>query len=414
MFHFTLRAHTGHHLSITDDQEARIVENHDRWERFKFLDENERPCVPANGQKVAIQSVYHKTWISCSNNGTIDVATHQKDWEMFTYENIDDKITLRSHHGTYISVSDKNNLVTAEHPNTWEQFTAIKYRVIHSFDLGGGGLKYCFWHCKHGTEIFERQSEEESSIEQGLKYCPNSKSPAQWIREKITNFDQCVNVDGALIGFSLAGMDKLWVDQTDRSEGRNVQELFGITASCSVYDTGDGVAQMIGAKHFLESQNQARITHPHINFALGTGVGMGASNSNGDPRNGNELVFDVDGKTKEAWSLIHPSTGRKVWDVLGKNGVNEHGPEQFARHWREFYDQVWIKLYAPKNWTKPATISFTGGCLRIDGVASAMKEMFPECQACLFDDQESGNAGLLGAAVSVFKKRYDDTAGQKK
>ena len=62
------------------------------------------------------------------------------------------------------------------------------------------------------------------------------------------------------------------------------------------------------------------------------------------------------------------------------------------------------KLYSVKKWSEPATISFTGGCLRMDGVASALNASFPECHNCQFFNEKSGNAGLLGAAVLILKK----------
>lgn len=277
-------------------------------------------------------------------------------------------------------------------------------QYIRAFDLGGNGLKTALLSYDKSANEMKLVS---SQFQLGK--CPANKKVYDWAREQIKTIGQG-DLDaevkkGYLFGFSLAGLDKL---SEKRVITTDMAKVFKLPAD-KVQSIHDGFAHLLASVKMVKNLPKGRIW----NFSIGTGVGLGFTDTKHKLYTNDELKRFFGGI--DAWEALEPTTKKEVWEACSsKEGfdkivsdvtyaVNDKAFELFAERWKAFLKEQVIKRSKTfkRQWGKPKAIVFTGGHIEHHGDRLIKELRKRHLQVKMFEGPK--NAGLFGAAWNVVR-----------
>ena len=280
-------------------------------------------------------------------------------------------------------------------------------KYIRCFDLGGNGLKTALLSYESNTNKMNIVRQEVL-----LGRCPVDKKVAAWVREQmraVANADLDSEVkSGCSFGFSLAGLDKLC---SKPLETDNVSKLFNLPSD-RLSSLEDGSAHLLASlKHLKNDLPAGRVW----NFAIGTGVGFGFTNSKKEMRSAEELKKFFGGQ--EAWNVKEPITQKAIWQAgSSKEGfdkivkdttkkVDHVAFEIFAARWKAFIEKEIIERskHYEDQWGMPSAVVFTGG--HLDHYGNSLVHELNKKGLKVKALQGPRHAGLLGAAWNVLENQ---------
>lgn len=249
-----------------------------------------------------------------------------------------------------------------------------------SFDLGGNGLKTCRFH--------DSERAPEDLLNLGVS---EHDDIHRWIRETLPTLEQEISEQFAF-SFSLAGLDKLSKSRQlpNRRDSQSIAGLFGLPEE-RVFTANDGDAHLVASRTWLN------ITQfPHINFSVGTGVGIGMYDDNGHQVLEHRLASRLG---RNVWDFVTHSSAskKKVRFALASRGYKElerqdpsNALSRFERRWLNFLQNQFFSALG----SVPKTITFTGGIVEYANLFSAPQTVM-KCQI----QRGPNHAGLRGAAL---------------
>ena len=288
---------------------------------------------------------------------------------------------------------------------------ASTIQYIRSFDLGGDGLRTAVlsYDASLNTMNFV-----EPQVQLGA--CPPNIEISDWIRDRMRlilykNLDDEVRA-GYYFGFSLASLDRL---ASKLPQTADIAQLFKLPTE-RVCATDDGAAHLLASLQMLKNTHSEHLSGPIWNFAIGTGVGFGFTNSVGRVCRLSE-AFIFFGSAP--WSAKEPITGYEVWASCGsKLGfdtivvqhsgiVDELVFSEFAARWKAFLDSCFLRCLQ-RQLQPPRAIVFTGGHIDLYRERLAQTLSHFGCKIPMYAGQKY--SGLLGAAWNVVEKAHTTNA----
>jgi hypothetical protein len=271
----------------------------------------------------------------------------QFDYTDLNIENINDNMISKN----YINPLLCNNI-------NFKSYLLPKH--IRLFDLGGSGLKSCRYDSVNNT------FSSVINIGQDDQLLP----PSQIIRKKDNvyniNIDQ-ENLSGWGFGFSLAGINKLWIKDKRKIAMKNYIETdtateFGLTDTNKIIRLSDGESHLYGIfwklQEILPIINVKKINI--LNIAIGTGINISFS------ENGNLKYYDKDIPQNK-------DSNKYFWDIkINNKSIRAYFLSQKITK-QEFNQLIGIFLRREPNnikmkgekwpitWSQPDIITFSGG-----------------------------------------------------
>jgi hypothetical protein len=284
--------------------------------------------------------------------------------------------------------------------------------LIRCFDLGGGGLKTGL--LSHDSTTGEMKIVQD---EVKLGKCPSTEKVESWIRREMLikgmNLDNEIS-QGALFGFSLAGIEKLFESRTIEQHDP-LPKLFKLPSD-KVSSISDGSAHTLASVKMLKQQLS---TGKIWNFSIGTGVGMGFTDAQNNLHTNQELRDFFDGKNP--WDVKVPNTGKAVHDVCSSKtgfdrllieGKSESKAfEIFATRWKDFIEKQIIEHAENKALEVPTAVIFTGG--NIDYYGDKLVDAINKQGLKIHAFKGPDHAALYGAAFDVIQKTSASTSELK-
>ncbi len=169
-----------------------------------------------------------------------------------------------------------------------------------------------------------------------------------------------------------------------------------------VWCIDDGAAHLVAS---LQALGNILPKGPVWNFAIGTGVGIGFTDSEHHIRDLSGAWVFFDGNP---WGMKEPRSGLPMWQACGSRSgfdqivsenqgiVNDSVFLEFALRWKAYIEHCVFEHATNMLWARPASIIFTGG--HIDVYADRLVNILQtySLPVPLFTGPKHG--GLLGAA----------------